>query len=125
MTPTQVATAAAARLRVLRERAANRHAKARFDATALRARVQRESKEMMAEAKRRKDGEEENPLVSPWPDEPKVTRYEFDDRPDDAAADNAEAPPRPARSPEPASARGADPDEDDDDNMSQVDTWLR
>lgn len=123
-TPTQVAAAAAERFRVLRERAANRLAKAKSDATTLRARVQRESREMMADAKRRKDGGEQ--LVSPWPDQAQVARYQFDDTPDDVAdhlTHDADATPRSARAAKPAPVDRSHPDQDDDDT-SQVDTWL-
>jgi hypothetical protein len=127
-TPTEVATAAARRFRVLRERATTKLAKARSDAATLRARVQRESTEMMAEAKRRKEGDEPGAqLVSPWPDEQKTARYQFDDSPDDTPAADRPAPDpdttarRPAPKPVPAARRA--PDEDDD-NMSTVDTWL-
>ncbi len=119
-TPTQVAAAAAERFRVLRERATGKLAKARSDATNLRARVQRESQEMMAEAKRRKEGREpEEQLVSPWPSQPTVARYRFDDDPDEAT-DATDSTPRRAARPVPVDRH---PDEDDD--QSEVDTWLR
>lgn len=121
-TPTEVATAAAERFSVLRTRATKRLAKAKSDAATLRARVQRESREMMAEAKRRKDGgEPEERLASPWPSQPKEARYQFDDTPDaDQPARDHDATPQP----EPAPVERRHPDEDDD-NMSQVDSWLR
>jgi hypothetical protein len=126
-TPADVAKAAAVRFRALRERAAAQHAKARSDARALRERVQRESQEKMAEAKRRKAGDEpEERLISPWP-KAEAARYQFDDSPDEAAdtvdAVPAEPAPRPEPAPEPA--RVTRPRRDEDDDMSEVDTWLR
>jgi hypothetical protein len=130
ITPADVAKAAAERFRAQRERATAKHAKARSDATALRARVQRESQEKMAEAKRRKAGDEpEDRLISsPWP-KAEAARYQFDS-PDDGA-DTADAmpvdpAPRPEPAPEPVRVNRSRRDEDDDDeNMSEVDTWLR
>ncbi|MGH3762002.1 hypothetical protein [Actinophytocola sp.] len=130
-TPTEVATAAAERFRVLRERATAKLEKARSDAVELRARRQRESKEMMAEAKRRKEGgePEERPAASPWPNQrPEAVHYRFDDTPDtDHTAHDTEAtprPPRPAPAAEPARVDESRRDRDDDD-MSEVDSWLR
>lgn len=128
-TPTEVATAAAERFRVLRERATAKLEKAKSDAVGLRARVQRESKEMMAEAKRRKEGgePEERPAVSPWPDrQPRAVHYQFADtsETDQPAPDVEQTPPPPAPAAKPARAEKPRPDRDDDD-MSEVDSWLR
>lgn len=125
-TPTDIAAAAADRFRVLREQATAKLAKARTDTATLRARVHRESQEMMAAAKRRKEGEPENPLVSPWPDEQRSARYAFDDRPDDTADRREREDGPPPRAPRAAQPVRADDHEDDDpdDNESQ-DTWLR
>lgn len=128
-TPTDVAASAADRFRVLREQATAKLAKARTDTAALRDSVHRESQKMMADAKRRKEGEPENPLVSPWPDEQRSARYGFDDRPDDT--DRAEPddgpPPRPTRAAQPARAddRHEDDDHDDNHDNESQDTWLR
>lgn len=129
-TPTDVANAAAERFRAQRERATAKHAKARSDAATLRARVQRESQEMMDEAKRRKKGDApDERLISPWP-EHEAARYQFDDSADDAvdapAAHEAAPTPRPAPAAQPARPdRGRHARDDDDDDMSEVDTWMR
>jgi hypothetical protein len=125
-TPTEVATAAAQRFHALRDRATTKLAKARSDAATLRARVQRESKEMMAEAKRRKEGDEPGTqLIAPWPDQQKPARYDFDNTPDDTPGTaRPAAPDTTPRRPAPQQAPTSRTPDEDDENMSTVDTWL-